>query len=271
MDRYIDDSKLAIILADPRSRDDPSLDFNLHQAILKSLATSFASSDAKSAKAAATGKAASTTPDASDSLQTSYKDVLDTFDLSSDVLHESESWTLSDANAVIALAEYAAETAKTAKAMKEPQTEVQYSKEIQDNCALRLHECSAHIKLGLERLQVIKVERCLGGQGEGNDTGAMRYVMYAVRYEADRMRLVNLRHWRKVGHRRPDSLCSGFCSSFVGSSLGRYYPVPSDIQNVWSPEGTDRRARRYVQRSLLAGEFRLTKRSSPHVYSLESS
>lgn len=143
-----------------------SLDFNLHLAILKSLATSFAVSDAKSAKAAATGKAAATNiGDSSDALQSSYEDILDTFDLSPDLLEEKENWTYSEANAVIAFAEYALESAKASMAMK-TQLEIQYPQSIKDDCVERLQKCGAHVKLALERLHVIKVDRCLGGQGE---------------------------------------------------------------------------------------------------------
>jgi hypothetical protein len=145
-----------------------SLDFNLHQAILKSLATSFASSDGTSAKAVSTGKAAAATSSISDNTdvtQTSYQDILDTFDLTAEVLEEKNNWTLCDANAVIALAEYATEIARGAIASK-AQSDDDYTNEYSNNDSKRLLECSAHIGIALKRLQTITVERCLGGQGE---------------------------------------------------------------------------------------------------------
>lgn len=144
-----------------------SLDFNLHQAILKSLATSFATSDAKSAKAAASGKAAAnTSTDAVEALQSSYQDILDTVELTADVLEEKDNWTLCDANAVIALAEYATETAKAAISMK-AQPNIHYTDGIQNDCQERLEKCGAYVRTGLGRLHMVMVERCLGGQGEG--------------------------------------------------------------------------------------------------------
>lgn len=144
-----------------------SLDFNLHQAILKSLATSFSSGDAKSA--VSTGKAAATAAEShSDSTsitQTNYQDILDTFDLTVEVLEEKNNWTLCDANAVIALSEYATEIARAAIAHK-AQSHTQHADDTSDNTSKRLLECTAHIGIALKRLQTITVERCLGGQGE---------------------------------------------------------------------------------------------------------
>lgn len=81
------------------------------------------------------------------------------------MLEERDNWTYSDANAVIAFAEYALESAKASMAMK-TQLEIQYPQSIKDDCIERLRKCSAHVKLALERLHVIKVDRCLGGQGQ---------------------------------------------------------------------------------------------------------
>jgi hypothetical protein len=150
-----------------------SLDFNLHQAILKSLATSFAGTDAKSAKATATGKAASTNghidvngaADTSDALQQGYHDILDTFVLPPDLLEDKDNWTRCDANAVIALAEYAVETAKNAIIMHSA-PQMMYNEDAHEDARSRLQDCSNSIRLALERLHMIKIERCLGGQGE---------------------------------------------------------------------------------------------------------
>lgn len=109
---------------------------------------------------------ASTNGDVSDVYsQSSYQDILDTFDLSPELLEERENWTYSDANAVIAFADYALESARNVLAMK-GQSEIQYPSSVRDDCSKRLKECSGHIKIALERLHVIKVQRCLGRQGE---------------------------------------------------------------------------------------------------------
>lgn len=96
--------------------------------------------------------------------QSSYQDILDTFDLSPELLEERENWSYSDANAVIAFAEYALESASNVLAMQ-GQLDVQYPQSVQDDCETRLRQCSEHMKIALERLHVIKVQRCLGGQG----------------------------------------------------------------------------------------------------------
>lgn len=99
------------------------------------------------------------------------------------------------------------------------QPDIQYTDELQAECDARLETCASHIKLSLERLHLIRVERCLGGQGEFGQAGILQHEGVSL-FLILTLRRMLFRHWRKVDHCRSSRFRPHNGRDVTSSSIG---------------------------------------------------